>query len=159
MEKQTLPFMRMSSIYQYMLQHSTYEKALDYFKFDVPQDVEHISVWRGFLKDLAVELDIKKHLVDQAVMKLIYTESIRRVYKGSHGHPSIYQLVEAPEQNKFMQMQERNHLTGRFHTLTPEQRLQDSINKLVNRVIALEEEVERLKRRVTSHDALRNARR
>lgn len=142
-----------------MFLNSTYERALDYFKFDVPQDVEFISVWRGFIKDIAEELDIKKHLVDQAMMNLSYGESIRRVYKGSHGHPSIYQLIEAPEQNKFMQMQERNHLSGRFKTLTPEQRLQDSITKLVNRVIALEEEVERLKRRVSTYDAIRNARR
>lgn len=142
-----------------MMAHATYEKALDYFKFDVPQDVEYISVWRGFLKDLVEPLGIKKHLIDQAVVKLAYGESIRRVYKGSHGHPSIYQLIEAPEQNKFMQMQERNHLTGRMQMLTPEQRLQDSINKLYNRVIALEEEVERLKRLVSTNDALRNARR
>lgn len=149
----------MSEIYQHMMSQSTYEKALQYFKFDVPQDVEYISVWRGFIKDIAQELDIKKHLVDQAMTKLSYGESIRRVYKGSHGHPSIYQLIEAPEQNKFMQMQERNHLSGRMRTLTPEQRLQDSINKLVNRVIALEAEVERLQRRVSTHDAIRNARR
>lgn len=142
-----------------MMDHATYERALEYFKFDVPQDVEFISVWRGFVKDIAEALDIKKHLVDQAMVKLNYAESIRRVYKGSHGHPSIYQLVEAPEQNKFMQMQERNHLTGRFHTLTPEQRLQGSINALVNRVIALEEELERLKRRVSTNDAIRNAQR
>lgn len=149
----------MTEIYQYMMTHSTSEKALDYFKFDVPQDVEYISVWRGFVKDIADSLNIKKHLVDQAMMNLNYGESIRRVYKGSHGHPSIYQLVEPPEQNKFMQMQERNHLTGRFKTLTPEQRLQESINKLVNRVVVLEEKIERLERRVSTNDAIRNARR
>lgn len=149
----------MTEMYQYMMEHATYERALDYFKFDVPQDVEYISVWRGFVKDIAEALNIKKHLVDQAMTKLNYGESIRRVYKGSHGHPSIYQLIEAPEQNKFMQMQERNHLSGRFTTLTPEQRLQTSINSLVNRIIALEEEVERLKRRVSTYDAIRNARR
>jgi hypothetical protein len=159
MEKQTLPFTRMIEIYQFMMSQATSERALEYFKFDVPQDVEFISVWRGFVKDIAEALNIKKHLVDQAMVNLNYGESIRRVYKGSHGHPSIYQLIESPDQNKFMQMQERNHLTGRFKTLTPEQRLQDSITKLVNRVSALEDEVERLKRRVSTYDAIRNARR
>lgn len=149
----------MSAIYQHMMEHSSTEKALDYFKFDVPQDVEYISVWRGFIKDIAEALDIKKHLIDQAMQNLIYVESIRRVYKGSHGHPSIYQLIEPPEQNKFMQMQERNHISGRLKTLTPEQRLQISINSLVNRVVALEEKCERLERRVSTYDAIRNARR
>lgn len=142
-----------------MMDQATSERALEYFKFDVPQDVEYISVWRGFIKEIAEALDIKKHLVDQAMLNLKYVESIRLVYKGSHGHPSIYQLVEAPEQNKFMQMQERNHISGRAKTLTPEQRLQTSINQLVNRVIALEEKCERLERRVSTYDAIRNARR
>lgn len=148
----------MSIIYQYMMDHGTSERALEYFSFDVPQDVEFISIWRGFTKEIAEALSIKKHLVDQSMANLTYVESIRRVYKGSHGHPSIYHLIESPEQNKFMQMQERNHRTGRYKTLTKEERMQDTINRLNNRVITLEEKVERLER-VSSNDALRNARR
>lgn len=149
----------MTLIYDYMMQNSSSEKALDYFRFDVPRDVEYISIWRGFLRNIADELDIKKHLVDQAMQQLFYVESVRRMYKGSNGHPSIFYLIEPPEQNKFMQMQEKNHITGRFHTLTPEQRAQDSINRLTNRVIALEEKIERLERLVSSNDALRYPRR
>lgn len=148
----------MTQIYQYMIDHGNSEKALEYFQFDVPRDVETISIWRGFAKEIADDLGVPKHLVDQAITNLCYVESIRRIYKGSHGHPSIYFLIEPPELNKFMQLQELSHRTGRYHTLTPEQRMQDSVNRLTNRVIALEAIVERLDRE-QKNDALRRARR
>lgn len=148
----------MTQIYQFLQEHSTSERALEYFQFDAPQDVETISIWRGFVKDIAAALELGKHLVDQAIVNLIYVESVRRIYKGSHGHPSIFLLIEPPELNKFMQLQELSHRTGRYQTITPEQRLQESINKLVNRVIALEEELERLKLHVQKNDAVRRPR-
>lgn len=134
----------MALVYQFMLEHGTSERALEFFQFDVPRDVEVISIWRGFVRDIAEAMQIKKHLIDQAVTNLCYVESVRRIYRGSHGHPSVFYLIEPPENNKFMQLQELSHRTGRYHTLTPEQRLNDSITRLVNRVVVLEAKVERL---------------
>lgn len=144
----------MIQIYQHMMEQATCEKALDYFKFDVPQDIEDIYVWRGIRSNIAADLNLKQHLVDQAITQLRYVESVRRVYKGSAGHPSIYWLIEPPDQNKFALLQERSYRMGRFKSLTLEQRLQESVTRLTNRVIALEEEVERLKR-VQKNDAVR----
>lgn len=141
-----------------MLETSESKKVLEYFQYDVPRDVETIAIWRGFVKDIAEALEIAKHLVDSAVTNLIYVESVRRIYRGSHGHPSIFYLIESPDNNKFMQLQELSHRTGRYHTLTTEQRLQDTINRLANRVSALEAKVERLEH-VLQNDALRYARR
>lgn len=143
----------MKLVYQYMLETGESKKALEYFQFDVPQDVEMISIWRGFVKDIAEALDIAKHLVDSAVTNLTYVESVRRIYRGSHGHPSIFYLIESPDNNKFMHLQELSHRTGRYHTLTTRQQLEDSINRLARRVQALEAEVERLKR-VQKNDAI-----
>lgn len=143
-------------IYQFLTEHSSTERALELFEFDVPQDVETISIWRGFVKDIANAMNLKKHLVDQAITNLIYVESIRRIYRGSHGHPSIFLLIESPELNKYLQLQEKSHLTGRYHTLTPEQRMERSFNQLVNRVTAVEERLERLER--AQNDAVRRPR-
>src|SRR4051812_18915956 len=96
MEKPTPRFDRMTTVYNYMQKTAVTEKALDYFRYDVPTDVEEISIWRGFTKDIAEVLEIKKYLVDQAMQQLIFIESIRRMYKGSHGHPSIFHIIESP---------------------------------------------------------------
>lgn len=136
----------MQLVYQHMLSTGTTEKALEFFQFDVPRDVEDISIWRGFVKDIADALELKKHLVDDAVKNLTWVESVRRIYRGAHGHPSIFYLIEPPEENKFVALQELSHVTGRYHTASPEQRAQDSINRLVSRITALEARIERLER-------------
>lgn len=146
----------MRQIYNYLLKSSTSERALEFFQFDVPIDVETVSIWRGFVREIAEALELPKHSVDEAIRNLCYVESIRRIYKGSHGHPSIFYLIESPDENKFLQLQELSHRTGRYQTLTTEQRLQDSINRLVKRLVTLEEKVERLELD-KANDALRRA--
>lgn len=140
------------------MQNSKQEKALDHFKFDVPQDVEHISIWRGFARDIAAALEIKDYLVSQAMQQLFYVESVRRMYRGAHGSPSVYYLIEPPEQNKFNDMQEKNHVSGRYELLTPEQRAQDSINRLATRVNLLEDRIKRIEHELQAERMKRNSR-
>lgn len=149
----------MIQVFEYMQSKATSERALEFFQFDVSQDVEYISVWRGKTQDIATDLNIGYHLVSDAIKNLCWVESIIRVYKGTHGHPSIYHIVEPPDQNKFLQQQEFDHRVGRMKSLTPEQRMDDKFNSLVNRVIALEEKLERLERRVATNEKIRDAHR
>lgn len=148
----------MSQVYQYLKDHETTVRAIDYFQFDVPQDVEFVSIWQGYTKVIAQELDIPPYLVAQAITNLCYVESIRRLYKGSHGHPSVYHLIEPPEENKYQQMQVRSYTTGIFRIATPTEKLQDAVSKLSNQVYELHQKVERLELLVQANDASRNPR-
>lgn len=103
--------------------------------------------WTGFGVDIAAQTKINVNHVYRYMTTLESLGCIRRIRHGAASTPSIYQLLKEPDADEYDLMRERGLTTGRIQVPTQWQRVQDSINRLNNRITDLELRLARVERK------------
>lgn len=101
-------------------------------------------VFRGYGADIASGTNIKTYLIYRYISMLEILGSIKKLRHGAANSPSVYLLIKEPDGHEYDLMKDRSIMTGRDEMPSKSTRLQDSLNRLVNRLNDVERRLERL---------------
>lgn len=135
MDKTRLPN-NMCLVYEYMDKHKSRIITIDQF------------IWRGFGKDIAEALDMQVGSVYNLIAKLVELGCISRIRHGGTNTPSLYKLIKEPDGFEYTLLKEQA-VGSRAKSPTKNERIQDSLNRLSNRVTELERQFKELEVKYT----------
>lgn len=127
-------------VWNYLDDNSVVEEMLLNF------NVEKIRIWRGHGTKAAKELFTSPNYFYKCTGQLITLGSLVMLKHGAYQSPTILQLIKPPDGKEYENMQTRSLTSDRLQAPSQYLRLQDSLTRAVNRIIALEQRVARLER-------------
>lgn len=139
MEKNTLP-KRLARIYLFLAENSEIVPWSAVF-----EKHDEVRIWKGFGQSVADELDFNINAVYRYFHMLEVMGCIKKIRHGAATSPGIFQLLKEPKTSSYYDLKDRSLTTGlTSYTPTQSTRLQDSVNRLYNRVTELEKRMERI---------------
>lgn len=99
---------------------------------------ENVRIWRGYARDLATKLDLTVGQVSNALSLLDTVGSISLVTRSNQYRPALYVFLKPIEMKDLLELKERSLITGDLKTTTKNQRVNDTLNRAINRIDKLE---------------------
>ena len=102
--------------------------------------------WTGFIATIAqnISTPISSASVSRVIMQLQVMKCIKRIKHGAYGHPGIYEIVKPFDESEYKDFKINSLISDRLEVPTYTARMQDSLNRLNNRLSEVELRLRRL---------------
>ena len=101
-------------------------------------ETDNIWIWRGFGRDIAKHVHYNINVIYRTLSLLDTLGSIKLLKHGAGPAPSVYQIIREPQGKEYIEMKERSLISDRLQVPTQAAKIQDTLNRINNRLNQLE---------------------